>query len=209
MGNKIYWGKVNINNEAKKLVQDLIKILLSNIRNHPYRYYTERPLAKLLKKELSQLCRYNKYSIGGKRTPRHDWKSKHKPKKNEKKFWKIWDLAIYSESDNLTTNKNLKVHIGVEFKVRTDVDYETLARDCIDNEWEVSSYNPCADIAIVFTINLSRSWFNKKDLNDIKKIQREFRRDFNKKTYYVYLEIYKDKRKPKLIIDGKETNVKF
>ena len=164
--------------ESTRLVQIIIKIAKNN------RIPDEEKLSEYLREKLSKS--YKKYRIvTEKRTPRYDYKSKNKPKKD-------WDLALCSDD---------KIHIGVEFKVETDANKETVEW-CINNEWEVSKKNPCADKAIIFTINHRQSQLIKNDLDCIKKIHKEYRDNYNKKTHYVYLETYNNRSNPIVVIDG-------
>ena len=116
--------------------------------------------------------------------------------KNSKKKIKDWDLVIL--------NNNCKnVDIGFEFKLTENSDPEDVMGK-FDNEYEISKKEPSARYVLITCMNKKENpdKDTKKNLKDIKQKLLDYRKKYNKKIHYLYIEVYQDRSNPKVIIDG-------
>lgn len=191
--------------EISSLIVKLCNNLSRDLQKHPHLLVNEHDLkayfySKLVKEDVSKFVidkdKDENYLIHCE-YPRGYYRN------GEFNYVGWWDMAILNEfQDNKYWWTEKPVHIGIELKLHIDekknyvikcINYDQPAVESIDG------FNVSADWAVLFHLNIGKKEHD-NTYNEVKNYFEEKLKNLNPKTFYVYIETYKDGSKPKVVL---------
>jgi len=191
--------------EVKEVIQRIIDNLAKDIQEHPHRLINEHDFKAYIYSILVREKSCNKFVIDKDNDENYLVHCEYCRGyyQNNGKFKNIgfWDIAILKEEqDNKFWWKEKPVFLGIELKLNIDEKSKKIIYDIECDQPAVDSekgFNEYADYALLFHLNIGKK---RKD-ETVEKV-REYLEDLsnkNKKTFYVFMQGYKDKSKPETI----------
>lgn len=191
-------------NEINSFLSSLIDHLKKDIRQHPHFLINEHDLQAYIYSKLIQVPNFNKYKKDGDDDENYlihcEYPRGYYENNNFRKIGR-WDIAILDSSKIQMKEMfwdEKPVLVGFELKVNIDETGKKVLIGIDNDQPAVEStegVNQYAEWAVLFHINIGKK---KRDgtFNTVKDCIRELQRD-NKRTFYVYLEFYYKRLKPK------------